>query len=126
MQSTLADGRAVDELAVITDRKRILMGEAAVFLTSFSRAGSLNSDSDNARLTTTFSDSVNAHLAQCYVQLAGNKLSPLEIRLWMPFVEQLRNDVRRIASFRSGGKSAQLDVALAKLRGTLNRSNVMI
>ena len=104
--------------APLTSREQV-----SVFLLSFSRADKLESNMANARSANVLSDNVNAHLGQCYLGQARNALSKLDTQLWVPFVEQLKNDVRLVLAFRSGGKSPQLDAALAKLTATARHSN---
>ena len=102
------------------ERTRMLYDLVNEFLGLFSEADSPASRAENSRLIDALSHTVNANLSKCYGQMARGSLSNLDGTFWLPVLETIRNDLRRIAGARSTHDAKQLNRAVANFRRKMN------
>ena len=109
-----------DVRGTIARRTQLLQGQVSEFLRLFSRIDSPAARAENVRATNELSIVVNTLLCRSYAKLAGGTLGSAESHAWVPFVESIRNDLRRIASVQLTGESKRVGSAISKLRNTID------
>lgn len=102
----------------IHERIRSIHFNASEFLESLDLGAPASSRTETMRVLNSLSADVNSRLIGCYDSMADGKLRTIETKLWLPFLESLRKDLRCLSPMIVGRSPGQA-LAVARLRATL-------